>query len=182
MSLKNEDLAPAGGKNKIQIFSNLRVSTFWKSMMSCPNRWLLAKNWGILQTRMDQRGDDMKTNFEYFQIQKWMPQTISAEKADGKNGVICLVSIYPPKIMVLKLSKKCIFCNFVLTSARNLSILKQFTYIHLKGLVAHFLEMVLFIMLRFTVSEIRVWSQKTLLNFCRVSIFFDILIANISWT
>ena len=31
-------------------------------------------------------------------------------------------------VMVLKLSKKCIFCSFVLTSARNLSWLKQFTY------------------------------------------------------
>ena len=30
--------------------------------------------------------------------------------------------------------------------------------------------------------DIRVWSQRTLLNFCWVSIFFDILIANILWT
>ena len=27
-----------------------------------------------------------------------------------------------------------------------------------------------------------VWSQKILLNFCWVSIFFDILIAKMSWT
>ena len=32
--------------------------------------------------------------------------------------------------MVLKLSKKCIFCNLVLTSARNLSVLKQSTYMN----------------------------------------------------
>ena len=35
-----------------------------------------------------------------------MPQTITAEKVDGKNGVICLVSIFPSKVMVFKLSKK----------------------------------------------------------------------------
>ena len=31
-------------------------------------------------------------------------------------------------------------------------------------------------------GEISVWSRRILLNFCWVSIFFDILIANISWT
>ena len=32
-------------------------------------------NWGILLTRMDQRGDHMKINFDHFQIQKWILQT-----------------------------------------------------------------------------------------------------------
>ena len=32
---------------------------------------------------MDQKGDYMKMNFEYFQIQKWMfMETVRAEKAD----------------------------------------------------------------------------------------------------
>ena len=72
-------------------------------------------------------------NFVYFQIQKWILQTARAEKVDEKNGVICLVFMFPSLVMVLKLSKKCIFYNFVLTSARNLSLLKQFTKTHLKG-------------------------------------------------
>ena len=82
--------------------------------------------------------------------------------------------------------KSAFFGNFVLTSARNLSLLKQFTYIHLKGLVTYFQKMVLFIMLWLTVSEISEFSEiflsrRILLNFCWVSIFFDILIASISW-
>ena len=85
--------------------------------------------------------------------------------------------------MVLKLSKKGIFCNSVLTSARNLSRLKQFTYMHLKGLVTHFQKLVLFIMLWLTVSEVWVFEvEEFLRNFCWVSIFFDIFITNISWT
>ena len=32
------------------------------------------------------------------------------------------------------------------------------------------------------VGDIRVWIWRILLNFCWVSIFFDIVIANISWT
>ena len=62
-----------------------------------------------------------------------MSQTVRVEKVDRKNGVICLVSMFPYQFMVLKLSKKVQCCNFVLTSARSLSILKQVTYMHLKG-------------------------------------------------
>ena len=101
----------------------------------------------------------------------------------GDHRFICPVFTFPAWVMVLNLSKKVhFFCNFVLTSAENLSLLKQFPYIHLKDLIMHFQKMVLFIMLWLTVSKIiRFWSQRILLNFCRVSIFFYILITNISW-
>ena len=42
-----------------------------------------------------------------------------------------------PELCSLNCIKKCIFCNFLLTPARNLSLLKQFTYMHLKGRVTH---------------------------------------------
>ena len=47
----------------------------------------------------------MKTNFDIFQIQKWISQTVRAQKVDEKNGVICLVSFFPSWVMVLKLPK-----------------------------------------------------------------------------
>ena len=104
------------------------------------------------------------------------------EKVDEKNGVICLVFMLPSWVIVLKLSKKCIFCNFLLTSARNLSRLKQFTYIHLKGLATHFQKLMLFIMLWLTVSVVWVFQVEEFLRiFCWGSIFFEILIAIISW-
>ena len=62
-------------------------------MMSCPNQELFAINRGILQTRMDQRGDHMKMNFDYFQIQ--MLQTVKVGKEDKKNGDMYLVSMFP---------------------------------------------------------------------------------------
>ena len=42
---------------------------------------------------MDQRGDQMKMNFEYLQniIQNWLLETVRAGKVDEKNGIICLV-------------------------------------------------------------------------------------------
>ena len=87
-----------------------------------------AQNWSILQTRMDQRRDHMKMNFDYFQIQKWMLQTVK---------VVELWSLNCPK--------KCIFSKFVLTSAWNLSLLKQFTYMHLKFLITVSQKMICFI-------------------------------------
>ena len=73
----------------------------------------LVKNWGILQTRMDQRKKDhMKTNFEYFQIQEWILQTVRVEKVDEKNGVICFVSMFSSWFMVLTLSKRVHFLQF----------------------------------------------------------------------
>ena len=61
---------------------------------------------------MDQMGHHIKTNFDYFQIQKWMLQIVKEEKVDGKNGVICLVSMFPSWVMVLKCSKKVHFMQF----------------------------------------------------------------------
>ena len=51
-------------------------------------------------------------NFDYFQIQKWMLQTVRAENVDEKNGVICLVSKFPFWVTVCKLSKKVHFLQF----------------------------------------------------------------------
>ena len=61
---------------------------------------------------MDQRGDQIKINFDYLQIKKWMLQTVRVEKVDEKIGVICLVSMFPSWVMVCKLSKKVQFLQF----------------------------------------------------------------------
>ena len=61
---------------------------------------------------MDQRGDQIKINFDYLQIKKWMLQTVRVEKVDEKIGVICLVSMFPSWVMVCKLSKNVIFLQF----------------------------------------------------------------------
>ena len=37
----------------------------------------------------------MEVNFDYFQIQKQMLQTVRVERVEEKNGAICLVSMFP---------------------------------------------------------------------------------------
>ena len=120
------------------------MSTFEKSMMSCPNRWLLAKNWGILQNQI----------LSIFKFRNECYKQLEGIKYMKKMGSFAQFPCFVPEFWSLNYLKKCIFCNFVLISVRNISLIKQFTYIHLKGLVTNFQKMVLFIILWFTVSEI----------------------------
>ena len=74
---------------------------------------------------MNHRKNHMKINFHYFQIQKSMFQTVTAEKVDEKMGLFVQLPCFLPELWSLNCPKKCIFCNFVVTSGRNLSLWKQ---------------------------------------------------------
>ena len=54
----------------------------------------------------------MKTSFDHFQKQNWILQTVRVENVDEKNGFVCLASIFPCEVAVLKLSKKVYFLQF----------------------------------------------------------------------
>ena len=52
-------------------------------------------------------------NFDYFQTQKWMLQTVRGEKVDEKNGVICLIFVFPSWDFLLRSAQNCKKCNFL---------------------------------------------------------------------
>ena len=60
---------------------------------------------------------------------------------DKKKSV---TNFFFPELWSLNCPKWCIFCKFVLTSAGNLNILKQFISIHLKDLIMLFQKIVFF--------------------------------------
>ena len=133
-----------------------------KSIMSCPNQWLLAKidvfYWSEWIKVMN-----LKMNSKHFEIQKWMSQAGRAEKSRRKNGVIFVVFMFLSWLMILKLSKKKAFFKFCADlSKKHLVMLKQFTYMHLKGLVTHFQKMSLFTMLWLNVLKILVFEIEEL--------------------
>ena len=113
---------------------------------------------GFYRPELTSRGTTSKSILSIFKFRNEYHKQIG--KIRWKNGVICLVSMLPSWVMALKLSKECFFYNFVLTSARNQSWLKQFTYMHLKGLVMHFQKLMLFIMLWLTVSMVWVFEVE----------------------
>ena len=109
----------------------VRISSFWQKIeVFYRPEWTKVMN--------------LKMNFKYFQIQKWMLRTGWAEKVDTKNGVICIIFMFPSLVMILKLSKKCIFSILCWPQQKNLSKLKQFTHKYLKGLVKRFQKMVFY--------------------------------------
>ena len=74
----------------------------------------------------------MKISFGYFQIQKWILQTVRSEKVDEKNGVICLVSMFFSCVLVLKMSKKVIFLQFCADFSKKFRSIKAI-YIYVSG-------------------------------------------------
>ena len=125
-------------------FCNLRVSTFknkvwWAVWISsfCPKLSYFA----------DQNGpkeEPHENEFWQFSKTKMSVTNTWSGKIRWKNRFICLASMFPSWVMALKLSKKVHFCNSVLASARNLSLLKQCTYMHLKVLITLFQKMIWF--------------------------------------
>ena len=89
----------------------------------------------------------------------------SAEKVDEKMEWSVQLPRFLPELWSLNCPKKYIFCNFVLTSARNLSLLKQFTYTKLKVLITVFQILIWFIGVWATIHEISaIKSSKTMLT------------------
>ena len=77
----------------------------------------------------------MELNFEGLQMLKWNIPTDRAQRVDGKNGVICLVIIFTPQVMVIKMPKMAYFLYFLLMPAKNQSQLGQNIYMHLKEVI-----------------------------------------------
>ena len=132
---------------------------------------------------MDQKGDGMKINFEYFQIQKWMSQTVRAEKVDGKNGIICLVSMLPSRVLALKLSEKVQLLQYCADLSKKSNYIKTiYIYASERSRCALSENGTFYYVMIYWFGDIRVWNQRSLINFCWASIFFNILITNNSWT
>ena len=145
-------------------------------------------------------------NFENFQIQIWMLDTVRVEKVYEKNEVICLVSIwkldkwlhflhilyiislpfsytFPSWVMVLKLSKKVHFLQFYADLCKKSKSIKAiYIYASERSRYAFSVNGIVYYARKYCFGDIRVWSQRILLHFCWFNIFFEILIIDISWT
>ena len=87
---------------------------------------------------------------------------------------------YAPQIVF----KKCIVSNFVLTSARNLSNFIKAIYIFASERSCYALSEngIVYCAMSYYLRDISACSWRIMSNFCWVSIFFDNLIVNFSWT
>ena len=65
----------------------------------------------------------MKLNFEDLEMKKWNITTSRAQRVDEKNGVICLVIMFTPAVIVIKLSKMVNFFIFFANVNKKLVII-----------------------------------------------------------
>ena len=121
-------------------------------------------------------------NLEYFQIQKWILQTVRSEKVDEKNGVICLVSMFPSWVMVFKYSKKVRFLQFCADLSKKFRPKAIYICASERSHYALLENGIVYYAMCYCFEDINIWNWRILLNFCWISIFFDISKASISWT
>ena len=93
-----EKVKPGSLLSSMCTFPELNGTKFWS------HRFYL-QNSGILQIRMDQKGDTPWKWILTFSKYKNEYRKELAQKVDEKNGVICLVFFFPSSVMVLKLTK-----------------------------------------------------------------------------
>ena len=135
-STRKKKKKPGFSLSLMCMFPESNETKFWSHSLHLQNS-------GTLQTRTDERTTPLKWILAIFKYRNEY-QTVRPQKVDEKNGVICLISIFLSWVMVLKFPKIVHFCKFVLTSARNINILKQFISIDLKDLVMLFQKIVFF--------------------------------------
>ena len=100
-------------------------------------------------------------------------------------GLFVWLPCFLPDLWSLNCPEKCIVCNFVLTSTRNLSLLKKFTYMHLKFLITLFQKIIWFTGVWAIVHEIFIsnWNIKKILSLNATKSFdFKQNLSNISET
>ena len=73
--------------------------------------------------------------------EKWNISTDKAQRADEKNGVICLAVMFTPRVMVIRMSKIAHFCVFCWWQ-QKISTSFGKNILHLKDLFEFFQKMV----------------------------------------
>ena len=92
-------------KSKTCFFTFLNVYVSWIEWDKILISQLTPLNFRYFADQNEWQKNPMKINFDNFQIQKWISQTVRAQKADEENRVICVISFFSSWVMVLKLPK-----------------------------------------------------------------------------
>ena len=92
-------------KSKTWFFTFLSVYVSWIEQEKILIWQLSLLKFRYFTENNEPKGGPHENQFDIFQIQKWISQTVRAHIIYEKNGVILLVSFFPSWVMVLKLPK-----------------------------------------------------------------------------
>ena len=113
-----------------------------------------------------------------------MLQTVRAEKVDEKMESFVLFLCVLPELKSFSCPKKMYFLQFSADLIEKSKSIKAFYILYVSERSGNTLSenSIAYYAIIYFLEDSWVWSRRILLNFCWVSIFFDILIANTSWT
>ena len=83
-----------------------------------------------------QRRDPMELNFEGLEMQKWNIPTDIIQRVDEKDGVICLVIIFTPRVIVIV--RNSLYLVFSADDSKKLDSLRKIFKSALKVLLNSF--------------------------------------------
>ena len=67
-----------------------------------------------------QKEDPMELNFQRLEMQKWnIPPTDRAQRVDVENKIICIVIMFTPRVIIVKMSKNGTFFVFSADDSKN---------------------------------------------------------------
>ena len=112
-------------------------------------------------------------------MHKWNILTDRAQQVNGKNGIICLVIIFAPRVMVIIMLKMAQFLYFLLMPAKTQSHFGQNIYLHLKDLFQLSQKMLWIAGSWATISKISTLDDTELHYFLLTQQFFYISTLNI---
>ena len=147
-------------------------------MMSCP----FGQKLRYLTDQNGPKRGPHENEFWVFPNAEMNVTNIWSGKIRWKNWVICLVFVFPSWVMVLKLSKKVHFFQVCSgNSNKSMSIKAIYIYASERSRYGLSDNGIVYYAMTHSFRNIKVKSRRVLLYFCWFSIFFDILIAKISW-
>ena len=100
-----------------------------------------------------------------------------------KMGLFVLSPCSLPELWYLNFLKKCIFLQYYADLCKKSKSIKAiYIYASERSYYALSENGIVYYAITYCFRDIRIWSQTVFLDFWWVSIFYYILIANISWT
>ena len=124
------------GQKITWVFSNLRVFTFYKSMMGCLNWYLLLKIVEFYRPEWIKRGTTWKW---ILTISKYKNECYKqGGKNRWKNEFFYLVFMFPSLAVVLNVSRKVRFQQFCADFSKKSTRVKAIYILHLKVLTTLF--------------------------------------------
>ena len=137
----NEDVSPSDWV-QIGITLGIKHVRYKKLANFVKKKDVYASTVYFIDQNTMQRGNPMEMNMKGLEMQNWNIPMDRAQKVDDKNRVICLVTLFSPGVMVIKISEMAHSLYLLLMKTKSQSQFGEIICVHLKDIIEFFQKMV----------------------------------------